>query len=229
MQNAEGRRRDGDGSGRTAEEFTLVCFALNEEAAPFRRLGARGPKAGTLITGMGRRNAERSLRAFLERRRPDRVLSCGFAGGLNPPLKAGTVVFAAENNARLEAGLAMAGHRRVRFRCADRVAAPAEAKQALWQATGADAVEMESQVLGTVGAESGIPFAIVRVILDTAGEDLPLDFNRLMTPDLRMSYGRLACALLASPEKIGALLALQRRSKAAAEALARALAGVIEA
>jgi hypothetical protein len=67
------------------------------------------------------------------------------------------------------------------------------------------------------------------VILDTAGEDLPLDFNRLMTPDLRMSYGRLACALLVSPEKIGALLALQRRSKAAAEALARALAGVIEA
>ena len=137
-------------------------------------------------------------------------------------------MFAAENNPRLEAGLAMAGARRVRFHCADRVAATAVEKQALWQATGADAVEMESQVLGTVCAESGIPFAIVRVILDTAGEDLPLDFNRLMTPDLRMDYGKLAMALLKSPGRTGALLKLQKQGQLAAASLAKVLMTLLD-
>lgn len=211
------------------EERLLACFALNEEAAPFRKLAARLPRVEVLVTGMGKRNAERSLRAFLERRRPDRVLSCGFAGGLNPALTAGAVVFDAGNAPRLEAELARTGARRARFHCADRVAASVAEKQSLWQSAGADAVEMESQGLAAVCVGSQIPFAVVRVILDTAGEDLPLDFNRLMTPDLRMSYSRLAMALLAAPGKIGALLELQRRSKTAAETLSRTLAAVIGA
>jgi adenosylhomocysteine nucleosidase len=156
-------------------------------------------------------------------------LSCGFAGGLNPALTAGAVVFDAGNAPRLEAELARTGARRARFHCADRVAASVAEKQSLWQSAGADAVEMESQGLAAVCVGSQIPFAVVRVILDTAGEDLPLDFNRLMTPDLRMSYSRLAMALLAAPGKIGALLELQRRSKTAAETLSRTLAAVIGA
>ena len=37
-----------------AEVGTLVCFALNEEAAPFRKLALRIPDLAILITGIGR-------------------------------------------------------------------------------------------------------------------------------------------------------------------------------
>ncbi len=93
---------------------TLLCFALKEEAAPFRKIAAGKAGVSILLTGIGCRNAEKSLRKFLNSRRsrgdetqikkesetphavsyePDMVLTCGFAGGLNPDLKLGDVVF----------------------------------------------------------------------------------------------------------------------------------------
>jgi hypothetical protein len=44
----------------------LVCFALKEEAAPFRKMAAgtaAAPAASILITGIGRRNASQSALA----------------------------------------------------------------------------------------------------------------------------------------------------------------------
>ena len=67
----------------------------------------------------------------------------------------------------------------------------------------------------------------MRVISDTANEDLPLDFNRLMDADQNMRYGKLTAALLKSPGKIGALLKLQKQTQAAAEQLAQVLAKVL--
>ena len=86
---------------------------------------------------------------------------------------------------------------------------------------------MESQVICAVCREQKIPCATVRVILDTANEDLPLDFNRLMTANQKMNYGKLALALAKSPGKAGALLRLQQQSKAAAEKLGQVLAGLL--
>ena len=47
----------------------LICFALKEEAAPFRKMAAgtvaAAQAASILITGIGRRNAEKSVREFL--------------------------------------------------------------------------------------------------------------------------------------------------------------------
>jgi len=42
----------------------LVCFALKEEAAPFRKIAAGKSGISILITGIGRQNAERFLTAF---------------------------------------------------------------------------------------------------------------------------------------------------------------------
>src|SRR5271169_575820 len=101
-----------------APAHILVCFALKEEAKPFRKLMAEKSGVAILITGIGRQNAEKSVRGFLVGKDstdgsaiqlpksptgpggiggitllPDLVLTCGFAGGLNPDLKTGDVVF----------------------------------------------------------------------------------------------------------------------------------------
>ncbi len=212
---------------REVDHSLLVTFAVKEEARPFQnRVGAR---AGLqiLVTGVGSRKAERAIRAALNVERPKLVLSCGFAGGLSPELKHGAIVFAADDDFFLAAALSDAGARRVRFYCATKVLITAEEKRALWQSTGAGAVEMESEVIRAVCRERQIPSATVRVISDPADEDLPLDFNRFFTPDQEFAYGRLAWAILKSPAKVVELLRFQRQTRAAAENLATCLANVL--
>jgi adenosylhomocysteine nucleosidase len=210
---------------------TLVCFALKEEAAPFHKIAAHRPGIFTVIVGIGRLNAEKSVRSFLAASSPELVLTCGFAGGLNPDLKLGDVVFEpagpATNNQKLTEALLNAGAKPVKIFCADRIATTVAEKKKLRDETGADAVEMESAAIHAVCAGQGIPCATVRVISDTAGEDLPLDFNALSKPDKNLDFGKLFLAIARSPGKIGALMELQRKTKFAAEQLAEVLAKLI--
>jgi adenosylhomocysteine nucleosidase len=233
---------------------TLICFALKEEAAPFQKIAA--VKAATaqagisiLLTGIGRQNAEKSVRSFLNSCRsrgdetqiknqsetphvvsytPDLVLTCGFAGGLNPDLKLGEVVFElSTHNVQLSTQLLAAGAKPATFFCVDRIATTVSEKKRLRYETGADAVEMESAAIHAVCAELGISCATVRVISDTANEDLPLDFNALTKPDRSLDFGKLFLAIARSPGKIGELMELQKKTKFAAERLADVLEKII--
>ncbi len=225
---------------------TLVCFALKEEAAPFHKIAAGRPGVFTVITGIGRQNAEKSVRNMLAACSPELVLTCGFAGGLNPDLKIGDVVFEVPsrsrrgNEAQTENGnqsepphvgsydkLLAAGAKNVRFFCAERIATTVAEKKQLCEQTGADAVEMESAAIHAVCADKNIPCVTVRVISDTAGEDLPLDFNALAKSDRSIDFGKLAWAIAKSPGKIGALMALQKKTSFAAERLAAVLSKIL--
>ena len=116
-----------------------------------------------------------------------------------------------------------AGARPAKFFCADRIATTVIEKKKLRAETGADAVEMESGAIHAVCRERGIPCVTVRVISDTAGEDLPLDFNQLAKPDMNLDYGKLAWAIARAPGKIGALMKLHKNTLFAAEHLAAVL------
>jgi nucleoside phosphorylase len=174
------------------------------------------------------------------------VLTCGFAGGLNPDLKLGDVVFETEfffsrsrgdetqTNQNLETPyvvsynkIVAAGAKPAKFFCAERIATTVAEKKKLRAESGADAVEMESAAIHAVCRERGIPCATMRVISDTANEDLPLDFNALAKPDMNLDYGKLAWAIARSPGKIGALLKLRKQTRFAAERLAVVLVKLI--
>ena len=202
-------------------ERVLFCFAVEQEAKFVSQPGRE-----ILITGIGRENAERTLGRAIKQP-PQLVLTCGFAGGLNPLLASGTVVFSTDEDAGLSPALLAAGACPVRFHCSDRVATTAAEKQSLWETTGADAVEMESGIIRAICRTRGIPSATLRVISDAAQETLPLDFNLFMTADQRLNYGKLILALLSSPRTIPAILRLQRQTQIAAKNLARVLSQVI--
>jgi len=220
----------------------LVCFALKEEAAPFRKIARAKSGISILLTGIGRQNAEKSVREFLAGHLPELALTCGFAGGLNPDLKLGDVVFempltpflspfngervAVRPGGGLSAKLSAIGAKPAKFFRADRIVTTAAEKKKLRVETGADAVEMESAAIHAVCAERGIPCATVRVISDTANEDLPLDFNALAKPDKSLDYGKLLLDVAKSPGKTGGLLRLQKNCRYAAERLAATLAQI---
>jgi adenosylhomocysteine nucleosidase len=205
----------------------LVCFALTEEARPFLRFARGRADVQVLLTGVGQANAERSLRAALAKGRPSLVLSCGYAGALDPALKLGEVLFSLGEVATMKARLLATGACEARFHCTERIAATGEAKKALRQTTGADAVEMESETIHRVCREQGLPCATVRAISDTALEDLPLDFNLLMSQDQRLDYAKLSGAILRSPGSIPALVRFRKQTRLASQELARVLAGFL--
>jgi adenosylhomocysteine nucleosidase len=204
----------------------LVCFALGEEAVPFRKLAAGRPGVEILITGIGSKNAVAALGQALGAQPPEQVLSCGFAGALDPRLDIGAVVFRADER-ELGERLVRAGAKAAAFHCADHIATTAAEKQRLRKETGADAVEMESEVIHSLCRERRIPCATVRSISDRADEDLPLDFNALARPDLSLDFGKLALAIAKSPGRIGGLLKLRRQSRVAARSLARVLDAIL--
>ena len=206
----------------------LVCFALKEEAAPFRKIAATKSGVTLLIVGIGRQNAEHSVRKFLTTNSPELVLTCGFAGGLNSDLKLGAVVFEVLNQqSKIGNQLLAAGAEPVKFFCAEQIATTIAEKKTLRDETGADAVEMESAAIQMVCRERNIPCATVRVISDTANEDLPLDFNALTKADKSLDFRKLFLAIAKSPGKIGALIKLQKKTSFAAKQLALVLEKVI--
>ena len=204
----------------------LVCFALDEEAGAFRKLAAGREHVSILITGIGRKNAEGSVREFLQQNSTRQVFTCGFAGGLNPELKIGDVVFLTLQRTVWDA-LAKYGARSAYFYSGSRIVTTAAEKAELRLKTRQDAVEMESAHIQAICREQKLPCTTVRVISDTAQEDLPFDFNQLCKPDLSLDFGKLAWAIVKSPGKIPALLRLRKNTNLAAERLAEALANVI--
>jgi nucleoside phosphorylase len=206
---------------------TLVCFAVKEEARHFRELVDDRADISILLTGMGKHNAEKAVCSSLAEGGPDRLITAGFAGGLSPGLVAGTVVFSADQTTGLEPRLRAAGARPVRFHCADRVVTTAAQKRVLHSNTGAEVVEMESHFIELLCREHKVPIATVRVILDTAAEDLPLDFNLVMTPDQRIDSRRLALQLIRAPGKVRALLRLRKQTVSAAYRLGEVLDQVL--
>jgi adenosylhomocysteine nucleosidase len=230
----------------------LLCFAVKEEMKFFRdpadgipvrvrgagRKGAAGAireparEAGgtqVWVTGIGRRNAADNIREALTKVRPERVITAGFAGGLNPALKLATVIFEEDFGAGFGRELERLGAVPAKFYCHRRVAITTAEKRVLWQQSGADVVEMESSVIRTICREFKVPSATIRVISDDATQDLPLDFNALMTSEDRINYLKLLWTVFSRPSRIFKLMAFQQQTLAAARKLGAVLEDLLRA
>ena len=153
--------------------LTVVTALRSEYAA----LAGRIPDATLMRCGMGQNRVTAWL-PTLAAAAPQTVVVAGVAGGLDPSLRAGDVVIASE--VRDECGRTVlrgaaplaAELRRMGLRVRvgpmislDEIVGGAKERELL-AATGALAVDMESAPI--VRASSGVPTAVVRVIVDTA-------------------------------------------------------------
>jgi adenosylhomocysteine nucleosidase len=162
------------------------------------------------------------------------VISIGLAGALSPYLKVGDVVIADQVMTGLEKWDC---HEAWRVRLTSRLPAAhqgqlfgsdviienAETKSGLHQATGALAVDMESQIAARFAASRNLPLAGLRVISDDAGHVLPPAALVAMRPDGGIAIGRVLGSLLRRPQQLPSLVRTARASNKAFAELLRCL------
>jgi nucleoside phosphorylase len=166
------------------------------------------------------------------------LVSTGFCGALDPALKPLDIFVAAElldvgqalmPAAGIPAGFGKAGsragsrrerlpHQTGTLLSIDRVAITAAEKSEL-RKSGAAAIEMEAAAVAAKAKEHNLPFYCIRVITDTAGENLPLDFNRMRDANGRFSRSKIVAAAFRKPMVFPKLLKFNKRCKNAAQAL----------
>ena len=242
-------------SGGAASSRIGILFALPEEAAPLRRDLLQNPelqkKFEVAISGVGAKNAEAAARKLLET--PNRsfrlLVMAGFGGGLSPDLKPGSLVvakrveyfgshplweksFAASQtlldrfSRRLTAPDMLPRFQFGNFATTDRVLVTHTEKQDFFNAHACPVVEMETAGAISVAEAKGIPWLAVRVITDTADEDLPLDFNALADANGSPDRRKIIREVLRKPGAIPGLIRLGGRSGSGAKQLREFLIGV---
>jgi nucleoside phosphorylase len=169
-----------------------------------REVQLRGRRAILVANGPGPRLVNQMLDSpVMKEWNVTEVISTGFCGALDPALAIGDIVVETRE-----------------IWSEDRVAVRAEDKRRLRETTGARVVEMEFAAVQTKAAEWGVPCRAVRVVSDTAGEDLPLDLNLYRDAEGRFQLIRIALAGVLRPFTVlPGLLRLDRNSRIAAEKL----------
>ena len=160
------------------------------------------------------------------------VISVGLAGALSPLLSVGEAVIADQVirgretwrcsdmwRVALAANLAHAHQGPVA--ASDVILENAKAKAALYDDTGALAVDMESAIAGRFAAARNLPFAVLRVISDDARHVLPPAALVAMKPDGGIALGRVLGSLLRHPLQVPGLIRTARASNKAFRELLR--------
>lgn len=160
------------------------------------------------------------------------VISVGLAGGLSPLVKVGEVVIAdrviqgreiwrCSDIWRVALAAKLAHAHQGSVAGSDTILENAGAKAALYESTGALAVDMESAIAARFAAKRNLPFAVLRVISDDAAHVLPPAALVAMKPNGGIAIGRVLGSLLRHPLQVAALIRTARASNKAFKELLR--------
>jgi adenosylhomocysteine nucleosidase len=177
--------------------------------------------------------------------RTDCLVSFGIAGGLAPGLAAGTVIVSgevvsdgqcwkvdAQHGDRLSEFARTVGAVEGPVFGASSVVATQSDKQRLWAATGALAVDLESEIVARTATMLGIPFLVLRTVADTAQRDLPPASLIPLAANGTPNHGRVFAEVLRRPLQLAGMIGLAQETGRALSALigpARALHALVGA
>ncbi|MGQ9572917.1 MAG: phosphorylase family protein [Dehalococcoidia bacterium] len=222
---------------------------VRRSSSPVWPVTADGTLAGKQVllarTGMGPARAREATIALIQRHEPEAILSLGFAGSLVSHLRAGQLVIArrvyalddpaderlpaashrlACDPALVELAVAAARRRRLAFRegaslTVPRVVNQPEIKRRIGDSLPVEVVEMESYWVGRVAADRGIPFLVVRAVLDEVNDRLP-HLPNMIDDTGAAAWGRALRQLLWRPWGTPALIGLAASVRRASQRLA---------
>jgi adenosylhomocysteine nucleosidase len=223
----------------------LVTFAVEAEFAPWRKLRSferqtsgsaeyyavriGGADVNVLLTGVGGKSAWLETTKIAWDCDVDVCISSGLAGALRTEYQLGDILAAKEVHAARWKRLVTSDEKLIQlaeehgakavgsFYSADRVIGLASEKRELGGV--ADAVEMESGEVLYEASAFGAKVIAIRAISDAAEEDLPLDFNRVMTPAGEVSIPKVLSEVARHPMSVPALVRFGKQSREAAAKL----------
>jgi adenosylhomocysteine nucleosidase len=202
------------------ERSVGIVVGLAAEARIARRLGCAVAIGGGTAAG-----AEAAARRLIEGG-ASALVSFGLAGGLDPALRAGTLIVP---SAVLADGAHYATDPRLSH-ClggqtghvilgADSVAAGVEHKRTLWRESGAAAIDLESGAVARIAASRCVKFAVLRAICDPAERALPPAALAALDAEGTIAVRRVLATLFAQPGQLSALIRLAADAAAARRAL----------
>ena len=204
----------------------------NEHGAMLYQADAGEKSIEVLLTGIGRKVCEESLSQYAssENEKPDLVISSGLAGALKEEFKAGDLVVARKvrtlrNDANADSDQSLLD-RAVQSGAvaietlitAERLVPTAIEKKRL--SFFGEAVDMESAFIMNEFCRASTPCVTIRAISDSANEDLPVDFDRCLTPQGEIKTMRLVNEIVRRPGNLPNLVRFGRQSNEAANSLA---------
>ena len=184
-----------------------------------------------LHTGVGEKACRERLGKFLDDRQFDLLISTGFAGALNDRLQIGDLLLAKNfSTIELSDSWSLSG---LPIHTADLLTASAlidssEERNNVARASGADAVDMETEFIARACAAHGVPLLSLRVITDTPREPLPAPAHVLFDIAKQRTYlPELARFFVTHPNRLPQLIQFARRIGRARKSLADALVKVV--
>ena len=207
-----------------------IAFALEFESACFRARHDPRLRVGVWLLGEMGLGAAKNLEKRLGDTKPDLLISAGFAGGLQPGLKAGDLILG-ENHS--DASVVSKLNLNERWHVgsvttAERILETAEDKKLLGMQTGCLASDLETAHLALVCATRGLPMLSVRCISDCLEDDLPVPAGVLVNPRTgRPDPLALFRYLIGHPSSTAGFNQLLKNSRLAQDQLAKGLEEVL--
>jgi adenosylhomocysteine nucleosidase len=225
-------------------EIALVS-AIREEIAPLVRgwkasriwhdgrsypfFESGGEDAGRVVavcSGIGAEQGRRATEAVIQKARPAKMISVGFAGALDSSLKVADIVEPRVVVNSADGSRTDTGRGNGAVVSALSVAGP-DQKRRLASSYGAIAVDMEGASVAMGARAHGLEFAALKAISDELDFAMP-PINEFVSVEGQFRHARFALHIAVRPWFWGSTIALARNSARAARALCGALESYLQ-
>lgn len=191
-----------------------IIVGMQSEA----RLARRLQPAAIEISGATLEGAKQAVER-LSRASVDGIISFGFAAGLDPLLKPGTILiphsihvqgqdYTADHMLRLRLGAENSSVKVGALLQSDKIVVSSKEKLSLFQQTSCVAVDMESGIVARYCHAQNIPFAVLRVICDSAKRDLPPLACMALSQQGGLNINKMLGSIFSQPSQLSSLICL---------------------